>query len=211
MIDRTILTLSLPMSVGDKTILKAFSRFDGLRTQYTEATAALVELEAAVKEAERVDRQAYGKALADGKPDPGATAVAEAKAAVEEGKRRRDALEHAVNTTYPDVVAAVVNTRDKWQEELADDFRAAAEHFEEAVNDLGDAHASLADAVTTIDWLEKFANGEVRRKKSGAARLAELPRLIQRNGDPYTFDAVFRALRDLGDLDRLAGRAGSVD
>jgi hypothetical protein len=205
MIDRTILTLSLPVSVGDKTILKAFARFDGLRKQYTEATAALVDLEAAVKDAERVDRQAYGKALADGKPDPGTSAVAEAKAALEEGKRRRDALEHAVNTTYPDVVTAVVETRDKWQEELADDFRTAAERYEEAVNELGDAHAAFADAITTLDWLEKFANGEVRRKKTGAGRLHDLPQLIGRNGDPFSVQAVLRALRDIGDLDRLAG------
>jgi hypothetical protein len=204
MIDRTILALSLPIGVADKTVLKAYTRFDGLRAKYKEAFNDVTDLEADVKEAERVDRQAYGKALADGKADPGTSAVVEAKAALEEGKRRRDALEHAVNTTYPDVVAAVVGTRDKWQEGLADDLGAAAERFENAVNELGDAHATFADVISTLDWLDKFANGEVRRKKTGAGRLHDLPTLIQRNGDPYTVQAVLRALRDIGDLDRLA-------
>jgi hypothetical protein len=211
MIDRTIMALSLPMGVNEKKVTKAYQKFDGLRSQYNVAFNDVTALEAAVKEAERVDRQAYGKALADGKPDPGATAVAEAKASLDEGKRRRDALEHAVNTTYPDVVDAVVTTREQWQTELAEEFRTSAVRYEEAVDELGDAHAAFADVIATLNWLEKFANGEVRRKKTGAAHLSELPRLIQRNGDPYSVDAVIRALRDLGDLDRLAGRAGSVD
>lgn len=210
MIDRSILALEPPESVEDnKTILKAYKKFNGLRGQYYLAVDEVAKLEAAVKEAERVDRQAFGEALAAGKKDPGATAVVEAKAALEDGLRRRDALEHAVKTTYPEVQAAVVETRDQWREEMAEQFQKAAEDYEKAVTELADSHAWFADVITTLSWLEKFASGgQARRKKNvGAARLSELRYLTGPNGDPYSVDAVFRALRDLGDLHRLAGRA----
>jgi hypothetical protein len=124
--------------------------------KYGASRARVQQLEAEIGPAEHRDRQALGRALVDGKPEP-ASEAAELKSELEQEQRRADALARAVEDARNDIRATVAANKGKWRHQTMQQLATAQRRYLDAIDELDAARDALSDQAALVAWIDTGA------------------------------------------------------
>lgn len=187
--------LVVPASIESAKVREASEEHARLLAMYRTTDADLRRATTARDAATAQDRRDYADALSAGKNDPGTPNTDKAEKALTQIERKRDALELAIGEASAAVTEAVQDDRDVLLATAAQDVDLGAKAYHDALDALMGAHAALAQAVATRQWLTRFPEVSAVRPS-----LLVVPNLLAKNGDPEKVDRVLAALRNLVDL-----------
>ena len=182
-----------PDLVEDKKVAAALLEYQRLIGKRDEEYGKLRALEDDRARAVEEDTQALADSIRADKDDPGQEATRRADAQILACRRRAEALAIAVTDAGKDLVATVDGRRASWAAKL--ETRAAERRAElaAAVEALATARDHLAEVLALSDWLRDFPG----RTRWPVGRFGHVPGLARQSGEPYAFDAVVAALREL--------------
>jgi hypothetical protein len=186
-----------------KPIRRAEARVAEAEAKHAASRARLQQLEAEIGPAEHRDREALGRALVDGKPEPTSEA-ANLRAELEQEQRRADALALAVGAAHDQVAAVVAAHKAAWRAQAMRELASAQRRYLDAIAELDAARDALSDQAALITWLD-----------TGAGAAAASDPLGGRVGHgatgrpPISFARVLEALR--ADADAIAEHPATRD
>jgi hypothetical protein len=118
--------------------------------------------DAAIKQAEEVDKAADRAAVAAGKSLSSKSAVPEAKDAAELAGRRLDATRAAYRAAFNELVGAITEHREEWTAAVNEQRDEAREAMRSSLNGFAEARARHGAAIGTLSTLEPFVEGFAR-------------------------------------------------
>ena len=180
---------SLPPEIAHRAVATAANKLRGLNDGRDGAWRDVQQLEEQRERAVAADRQAFAKALANGKQDPGTATLDAHDAAAAAARRKAEALDLAVETAAKALGDAIALHGAEW-----------AATVEAELDDAVDAYAALVEQVITartrVDHLRgvlSFIRQPQGRGYSPAG--GRLLTLVGQNGEPFRTVVVLDALR----------------
>jgi len=185
------LQLSLPQ-VDWPELQEAANSYTTLMKERRVTSVRLGQLHAERDRAIEADRAALGKAIKEGKPDPGDKNVEKIEKEIRACNRRLEALEHALDAAESDLIDVLDEHRDEWLGEVGESVATAQAQYAEAIEAVAQASQSYAAAITLRNWIRSFPEEET----SFRVRERFLPRLRNANGSAFYLSDVLTALRE---------------
>ena len=147
---------SMPPTITNKAIATAAAELTRLAREASVAKEAAAALEAARAEVEALDRAALGRALAEGKADPGTNAIDDHDRAIAEAHRRHEALESAVVEAGATFSASVTRHGAAWLEALELEAGKARARYASTVAAMVAARAQVDELAATARWIRRW-------------------------------------------------------
>ena len=190
--------MNVPAGIEHPAITRAAEHHAHMIEQRDAAKAELRTAERARPAAVNADADAYAKALAAGRKDPGEVHTTKADEAIHQAKRRVAALEKATATAASAVESAVTENREAITATLTDRLASEDGRYAEAVDAWEEVAQSRGEVLAALEWM---ARGDTTR---GAPRMGGwVPGLRIRHAGsgevPAGFPDVARALREVAD------------
>lgn len=199
-------TLRVPDTIDSALVQKASAEHARLLAMHRATDAELRNAKSAHASAQAQDRRDYADALAAGGEDPGTPSTDKAAHALAQIERKRSALELAIAEASAAITEAVIEDRDVLLEHAGHEVQVASTAYHEALDALAGAHATLARATATRNWLARFP--EVAEPRPA---LLAVPGILSRNGDPEKIATILNGLRELGDVPTRPTRATAAN
>lgn len=112
------------------------------------------------------DREALGKALIDGKPEP-ASEAARIEAEIEQEERRAEALRLAVETAHRQVAELVAVNRAAWRRRAMQELARTKHDYLQAIEELPALRQALSDEAMFVAWLDGGSGAEAATDSLG--------------------------------------------
>jgi len=180
---------TMPPVIASKPIAAAAAELTRLAVAAAVAREQAHALEVARADVEAADRRALGRALAEGKPDPGTKALADHDADIATARRRHQALEAAVTEAASAFTTVVERHRSAWLEAVESEATKARAKYAALVAELVAARAKLDEQAAVARWIRRWP-----APKAYAAVAPPVFGLVSRNGDPFGWAEVADAL-----------------
>lgn len=138
------------------------------------------------------DRIALGKAIKEGKPDPGDKHVEKIEKEIAACNRRLEALEYALDAAETDLIDVLDEHKGEWLAQVEESATEAQAKYAEATEALASASHAYSMAVALRNWVRNFPEEETTFR----VRERYLPRLKRVNGSAFYVGEVLAALRE---------------
>lgn len=185
------LQLALPQTAWPE-LQEASDAYTTLLKERRVTSSRLSQLKSDRERAIAADRAALGKAIKDGKPDPGDKNVEKIEKEIAACNRRLEALEHALDAAESDLLDVLDANRDAWVEELDEAVVQAQAQYAAAVEAAAAASHAYSTSLALRNWVRSFPDGETTFR----VRERFVPRLKNQNGGAFYVSDVLTALRE---------------
>jgi len=185
----TRLQLTLPQSEWPE-LQEASNAYTTLLKERRVTSSRLTQLRTDRDRAVEADRSALGKAIKEGKPDPGDKNVEKIEKEIRACNRRLEALEHALDAAESDLLDVIDEHRRGWGEELDASVAVAQAKYAEAIEAVAAASHAYSHALALRNWVKHFPDSETTYR----VRERFLPRLVNQNGSAFYVGDVLAAL-----------------
>lgn len=185
------LQLSLPHTEWPE-LQVASEAYTTLLKERRVTASRLSQLKTDRERAVTADRSALGKAIKEGKPDPGDKNVEKIEKEIAACNRRLEALEHALDTAESDLLDVLDEHRDAWVKELDESVTQAQAKYAEAIDAVATASHAYSNALALRNWVRSFPDGETTFR----VRERFVPRLKNPNGSAFYVGDVLAALSE---------------
>ncbi len=183
--------LALPQTQWPE-MQQASEAYTSLLKERRVTSTRLGQLRADRDRAVNADRSALGKAIKEGKPDPGDKNVEKIEKEIRACNRRLEALEHALDAAESDLLDVLDEHREEWVEELDEATAQAQATYAEATDALTSASRGYSQALALRSWVRSFPEEETTFR----VRERFLPTLKNQNGSAFYIGEVLNALRE---------------
>lgn len=183
---------TLPATITNKALAAAADKLRKLTADLAAARTEVHQLEDRRHQAVAADRAAFGKALADGKADPGTAALDEHDATTAVARRRAEALESAVTAASAAFTAAMAAHGPAWSSSVQTELDKARTAYAAAVEAMATARAAVSEQLCILAFVERFPATKAFAPGPGLGSVAGL---LTQAGEPYFATAVLDALR----------------
>lgn len=187
----TRLQLALPRTEFAE-LQEASDAYSTLLKERRVTSSRLSQLKADRNRAIEADREALGKAIKDGTPDPGDKNVEKIEKEIRACNRRLEALEHALDAAEGDLLDTLDEHREEWVAKVEESVSEAQERYASAIDAVADASNAYASSLALCSWLRSFPDEETTFR----VRERHLPRLKNQNGSAFYVGDVLTALRE---------------
>lgn len=185
------LQLALPRTDWPE-LQEATEAYSSLLKERRVTSSRLGQLKRDRERAVEVDRAALGKAIKEGKPDPGDKNVEKIEKEIRACNRRLEALEHALDSAESDLIDVLDEHRDEWLAQADEAVEKAQAQYAEAIDAVSVASHAYAGALALRGWVRSFPEEETTFR----VRERFLPRLRNANGSAFYLSDVLAALHE---------------